>query len=62
MHQVFVPVMHQAGAQVRAAPALPDNGIVQRLPGLPVKYDEGLALVGNAERQQMHRVCGVALH
>src|SRR6185295_13578617 len=45
----------------RGAPVLPDDRVVDRLAGLPVPDDGGLALVGDADRDQvLERDGGVA--
>ncbi|MCY1401922.1 hypothetical protein D9M71_170490 [compost metagenome] len=45
---VFQAVTLELLANVHAAPALPDDGIVDRLAGLPVPHHGGFALVGDA--------------
>ena len=49
------PVRAQLRAQGLAAAVLPDDGVVQRLPGAPVPQHRGLALVGDADGRHRSR-------
>jgi hypothetical protein len=49
-HQREVAGLGQLGAQRRGATVLPDDGTVERSPRRSVEGDEGLALIGDAQR------------
>ena len=53
--QRLVPVALQPIAELRGAAVLPDDGVVDRLAGLAVPDDGGLALVGDADGRDVAR-------
>src|SRR5262245_19120503 len=60
-HQAFGADLLQLGALRRGAAVLPDDRVVDRLPGLAVPHDRGLALVGDAEPHHfLERYFGLA--
>ena len=60
-HQALGAHLLQLGALRRGTPVLPDDGVVDRLAGLPVPDDGGLALVGDADAHHvLQRHLGLA--
>ena len=47
--KLFMSLGFQSGADLRRAPVLPDNGLVDRLARLALPHHRGFALVGDAE-------------
>ncbi len=56
----LVPGGGQLFANFIPPDALPDDGVVQRQAGFPVEEDKRLALIGEAEGQQIMCLIGVA--
>ena len=54
------PLLLQLLAERRGAAVLPDDGVVDRLAGRLVPDDDGLALVGDADRRDVGRACSLA--
>jgi len=52
-YEFLNPFFFQLRTNLRGAPVLPDDGVVDRLAGLPVPDDGGLALVGDAHAHQV---------
>src|ERR1035437_4326880 len=48
-------------ADLRPTPALPDDGVVQRLAGHTIEHDYGFALVGDAQTGELGNFPGIAL-
>src|SRR6185503_21155517 len=62
-HQALGAHLLQLRALRRGAPVLPDDGVMDRLAGLPVPEDRGLALVGDADAHHiLERDLGPAQH
>jgi hypothetical protein len=51
-----LPGVAQGCAVRRGATVLPDDGVVDRLPGIPAPYDGGFALVGDADRRHPRHI------
>src|SRR5215203_5279413 len=52
---LVVALLTKLAAEGRASPVLPDDGVVDRLAGLPIPNDDGLALVGDPDRRYVLR-------